>query len=173
MPVWRVFSIERSATSRSSSSITGRLVVSADDFAHRVELPAFAGSGQHDVVLFGIDEDVLNALQAGQVAHLVAERRAAFAMLGDRGFELPQRNFAHGRALQIAGHGLHGSLPLALQLVELVDADVVDHAAGVDRDTADLLLHELGAGQIPAPAATNTAAATASQNSTCATATLS
>ena len=51
----------------------------ADDAAQRIDSPAFGRTGQHDVLLLGIDEHVLHALQAGQEAHRIGNRLAGCA----------------------------------------------------------------------------------------------
>ncbi len=46
----------------------------AHDVSLGVNFPSFAGPDQHDVVLLGIDEDVVDALQAAKIAKGVGDR---------------------------------------------------------------------------------------------------
>ena len=69
MPLRFDDSATRSATIKSSSVSTGRPLVAPTTLPMRIDLPTFGRPGEHDVLLLGIDEHVLNALQAGQEAH--------------------------------------------------------------------------------------------------------
>ena len=53
----------------------------------RVDLPAFGRTRQDNVVLFRNDEDVANALQAGQQAHCVVQIPYRFLLLDDGRFQ--------------------------------------------------------------------------------------
>ena len=59
-----------------------------------VDLPAFARSDQHDVLLLGIDEHVADALQAGKVFYGVGQRLVVLQAVVDRRFEPAERNLA-------------------------------------------------------------------------------
>ncbi len=111
------------------------------DLALLVQFPAFARPGQYDVLLLGIDEYILNPLNAGQVLHFIVERGAGLAVLGDRGFQSTQRNFAQSQGLQFGRHGAQRLGPGVANLVRFVRLAVSQHTVGADPDTAHLLLN--------------------------------
>ena len=81
----------------------------ADDVGIFVNFPALAGARQDDVVLFGIEEDELNSLNAGEKQNFFREVFAILA-LGNGIFNGPQRNHPHAdlilQSLRLRLHGL-------------------------------------------------------------------
>ena len=76
----------------------------ADDVVAIVDLPALARPGQDDVPLLGIDEHVLDALQAAEEFDFVGQGLAVFdARFGD-GLDAAEGDFAQsGRLVQLRG----------------------------------------------------------------------
>ena len=60
------------------------------DVATSIELPCFAGPRQDNVVLFGIDKDIFDALQPGKEKHVFADRLIAIGKRLDGRFETSQ-----------------------------------------------------------------------------------
>ena len=114
------------------------------EIAAAVDRPAFARSGQHDVVLIGVDEHVVDVLQAGQVLHGVGERFTLLEGLPDRPLQANQGNFPLGEAIEISGNLLQDLQSLLGELAAFVFFGIPQQTVGADGDAAHRLLKDLG-----------------------------
>ena len=102
-----------------------------------VELPAFAGAGQDDVILLRVDEDVLDSLQARQVQHAV---RQIFTLAGgfrQRRFQGPQGDLAERRLpLQFRWDLIRLSPQLGQDFLPFGRQGLPNRPIGIDHDAA-------------------------------------
>ena len=89
----------------------------AHKIAPRVDPPAFAETGEHDVFLLGVDEHIANVLQAGQEDDLFGQRLAGLQRLFDGFFQPAQRDLAErSGGIEIGGGLLDHAGPLGRKL---------------------------------------------------------
>ena len=109
-----------------------------DDAAGRIGGPAFGGTGDHDVAAIGIEEDIPNTEQAGQVAHLIGDRAI---LLANGIFQVLQRDVTYFAAFCRLGvqSGADGGLLFLGKPATLIGGRFQLHDAGrIDNNSGGL-----------------------------------
>ena len=102
-----------------------------------VELPAFAGAGQDDVVLLRVDEDELDSLQARQVQHAIRQIASVAGSVRQSRFQGSQGNLAELRVqLQLGWDLFRLSTQLGQYFLAFSRRRLPNSPIGVNHDAA-------------------------------------